>query len=125
MIQCSKFAGPNIPQQLMHDMYEIKMSDGFLDMDNGGQWRPGKEEREKFQGTILPVGDKDLIYIDAGTYNHTSRKIYTNGYALQINGKVYDPQDNVTYIVKQELGYNSIHPLKRYLINKKEGTAER
>lgn len=125
MNRFSKFARPKIPTQLMHDMYEIKMSDGFLDMDNGGQWRPGKEEMVKFQGIVLPVGDKDLIYIDAGAYAHTSRKIYTNGHALQVNGKVYDPQDGITYTVKQELDYNSIHPLKRYLVDKKEGTEQR
>lgn len=125
MIQSAKFAGPKIPQQLLHDMYEIKMSGGFLDMDNGGQWRPGKEERVKFQGAILPVGDKDLIYIDAGAYTKTSRKIYTNGYLLDINGKVYDPVTGAAYTVKQELGYNSIHPLKRYLVDKKEGAAQR
>lgn len=124
-MKLSKFATPMIPQSLMHNMYEIIMSGGKYDMDHGGQWHPGEECRVNFQGVVLPVGDKDLIYIDAGAYTKTSRKLYTNGYALKVNGKVYDPQDETIYIVKQELGYNSIHPMRRYLIDEKEGAAQR
>ena len=36
---------------------------------------------------------------------------------------MYDPEGNMSYTVKQELGYNSIHPQKRYLIEAK-GKAE-
>ncbi|MDE7331212.1 MAG: hypothetical protein K2O16_03075 [Lachnospiraceae bacterium] len=125
MIPFSKLTAPTIPDCLMHNMQEIKMTGGSYDMENGGQWRPGKEERETFKGVVLPVGDKDLIYIDAGAYTKTSRKIYTNGHRLQINGRVFDPQDGTTYVVKQELGYNSIHPLRRYLVDGKEGTAQK
>lgn len=125
MIPFSKFATPMIPGCLMHEMQEIMMSDGHYDMKNGGQWRPGNEDRKMFKGVVLPVGDKDLAFIDAGTYTKTSRKIYTNGHRLQINGKVFDPQDGTTYIVKQELGYNSIHPLRRYLVDTKEGAAQK
>lgn len=125
MIPFSKFMAPAIPECLMHEMQEIQMSGGYYDMKNGGQWHPGNENRKTFKGVILPVGDKDLILIDAGAYTRTSRKIYTNGYRLPINGKVFDPQDGTTYIVKQELGYNSIHPLRRYLVDTKEGTAQK
>ena len=45
-----------------------------------------------------------------------SEKIYTNGHALQVGAQVYDPDTDTTYTVTQELGHNSIHPMKRYLV---------
>ncbi len=125
MIQFSKFAAPMIPDAMMHDMYELIKTGGKYSAENGGQWIPGDERREKFQGVIFPVNDKDLMYAEAGAYTQYSRKVYTNGYNLEVGGKIYDPQDGILYVVKQELGYNSIHPMKRYLIDSDGGVAER
>lgn len=125
MIQFSKFAAPLIPDGMMHDMYELAKAGGTYSPENGGQWVPGDEEKVRFRGVILPVNDKDLMYAEAGAYTQYSRKVYTNGHTLGVGGKIYDPQDGVTYVVKQELGYNSIHPIKRYLIDSDGGVAER
>lgn len=125
MPRFSRFTGPNIPGQLMHDMYELRSTGGKHDMKNGGQWVPGSVERKRFKGVVLPVNDKDLMYMEGGTYTQNSRKVYTNGYSLEVGEKIYDPQDGSTYTVKQELGYNSIHPIKRYLIDSKGGAAEK
>ena len=73
---------------------------------------------------ILPVSNKDLMREDIGTYGKNSQKVYTNGFSLEIGGKIYDPAEDRTYTVTQELGYNSIHPLKRYLIERKEEAEE-
>ncbi len=116
---------PMIPGGLLHEMYELKKSGGHYDYEHGGQWVPGGEERIPFQGAVLPIGSKDLEREFIGAYTRTSQKIYTNGYAMQAGTRVYDPQENITYTVTQELGHNSIHPMKRYLIDAKEGSAER
>lgn len=109
---------PQIPRALMHTMYQIK-SGGQYDQQAGGQWAPAKEERIAFQGVVLPVSDKDLQRTPTGTYSKDSEKIYTNGYALIVGGSVYDPQSDMTYTVTQELGHNSIHPMKRYIVEAK------
>lgn len=116
---------PMIPIGLLHEMYELKKSGGHYDYKNGGQWVPGNEERIPFQGVVMPVGSKDLQRDLIGSYTATSQKVYTNGYAMQTGTRIYDPQDDTTYTVTQELGHNSIHPMKRYLIDTKEGASER
>ncbi|RJW41951.1 hypothetical protein [Anaerobutyricum hallii] len=123
MIEAFAYARPEIPEGLFHDMYDIRRKGGFYDSNNGGQWVPGEEERLPFQGVILPVSSKDLIRENIGTYSLYNQKVYTNGYSLAVGAQVYDPMEDITYTVKQELGHNSIHPQKRYLIEAK-GEAE-
>ena len=110
-----RMAQPTIPRGLMHTMYDLKAGSKF-DQAQGGQWVPGgATERTPFQGAVLPVSDKDLVREITGTMSDHSEKIYTNGYALRVGAQVLDPQTNITYTVTQELGHNSIHPMKRYL----------
>ena len=111
-----RMAQPTIPRGLMHTMYALKAGSKF-DQAQGGQWVPGgATERTPFQGAVLPVSDKDLVREITGTVSDHSEKIYTNGYALRVGAQVLDPQTNITYTVTQELGHNSIHPMKRYLV---------
>ena len=124
MINAFRYAQPKIPSGLMHEMFQIMRSGGHYDPHNGGQWGPGEGDKVPFQGVILPVSNKDLMREDIGTYGKNSQKVYTNGFSLEIGGKIYDPAEDRTYTVTQELGYNSIHPLKRYLIERKEEAEE-
>lgn len=111
-----RMAQPTIPRGLMHTMYDLEAGSKF-DQAQGGQWVPGgATERTPFQGAVLPVSDKDLVREITGTMSDHSEKIYTNGYALRVGAQVLDPQTNITYTVTQELGHNSIHPMKRYLV---------
>ena len=111
-----RMAQPTIPRGLMHTMYDLKAGSKFAQAQ-GGQWVPGgATERTPFQGAVLPVSDKDLVREITGTMSDHSEKIYTNGYALRVGAQVLDPQTNITYTVTQELGHNSIHPMKRYLV---------
>ena len=71
------------------------------------------------------MSDKDIARGITGTSTALSEKIYTNGYVLNVGARVYDPASSTTYTVKQELGHNSIHPLKRYLVEAKGGAAPR
>ena len=97
-------------------MYDLTAGSKF-DQAKGGQWVPGgATERAPFQGAVLPVSDKDLVREITGTVSDHSEKIYTNGYVLRVGAQVLDPQTQITYTVTQELGHNSIHPIKRYLV---------
>lgn len=119
----TKMAQPTIPRGLLHTMYDLKAS-GKYDQAKGGQWVPSAEpSRTPFQGAVLPVSDKDLRRELSGTVTDHSEKIYTNGYALSVGGQVLDPQTGVTYTVTQELGHNSIHPMKRYLVEARKEAA--
>lgn len=118
MIQNIFGAMPTIPTGLMHEMFKINQGKE-LDVDNGGQWMPTRKEDESFQGVILPVGSEDLVRAEGGSTLNCTEKIYTNGFVLDTGAKVYDPQSGHTYTVSQELGHNSLHPMKRYLIERK------
>ncbi len=124
MNEAFQYARPMIPEGLMHGMFDVRRKNGRYDTNNGGQWIPGEEERIPFQGVILPVTSRDLMRENIGTYGVYSQKVYTNGYSLAVGAQMYDPLDDTTYTVRQELGHNSIHPQKRYLIEAKEGAAE-
>lgn len=112
-----------IPEVLLHTMYEIRSGARF-DQANGGQWVPGEESRIPFKGVILPVNNKDLVRDMAGTYVKCTEKVYTNGHMLK-NGAQIEDSDGTRYTVTQELGHHSLHPLKRYLIERKEAAAPR
>lgn len=117
------YAQPMIPGGLLHDMYEIQSGSGFS-QESGGQWVPGENKRITFKGVVLPVNDKDLIRDTGGTFAQCSEKIYTNGHLLRIGARVEDTGGDV-YTVTQELGHNTIHPMKRYLVERKGEAAKR
>ena len=116
-------AQPMIPEVLLHTMHEIQSGSRF-DQANGGQWTPGEERRIAFKGVVLPVSDKDLVRDTAGTYVKCTEKVYTNGKKKKHGAQIED-FDGSRYTVTQELGHNSLHPIKRYLIERKEGAAPR
>lgn len=111
--------GPKIPRALLHDMFEVHTEGGDYDKENGGQWKPGKQVETKFQGAVLPLNNEDLQYMDSGTYTVNAQKVYTNGYTLRIGAQFRDGYDGQLYTVKQELTHGPIHPLKRYMVEKK------
>lgn len=117
------YAQPMIPGGLLHDMYEIQSGSSFS-QENGGQWIPGENKKITFKGVVLPVNDKDLVRDVAGTFTQYSEKIYTNGHPLQIGARVED-SDGKIYTITQELGHNSLHPMKRYLVERKGEATKR
>lgn len=117
------YAQPMIPGGLLHDMYEIQSGSSFS-QENGGQWIPGENKKITFKGVVLPVNDKDLVRDVAGTFTQYSEKIYTNGHPLQIGARVED-SDGKIYTITQELGHNSLHPMKRYLVERRGEAAKR
>lgn len=113
------FGKPLLPRGLLHELIELRAGPPVLDMENGGQWVSGEPERVPFQGCVLPVSEDDWQHAPQGTYTRDSRKIYTNGHALGVGGQVYDPQDGATYTVTGDLDHGVIHPLRRFVAERK------
>ena len=111
--------GPKLPRHLLHTMYEMHTEGGGYDKENGGQWVPGETVETPFQGIVMPLNNEDLQYADSGTYTINAQKVYTNGHTLCVGAQFRDGYDGQVYTVKQELNHGSIHPLKRYMIEKK------
>ena len=115
--------GPMSPPGLMQDVYEIR-SGAVFSQEADGQWIPGDGERIRFKGALLPVTDKELMRDTSGTFTKDQEKIYTNGHAL-MNGSRVETRDGESYTVIQELGHNTIHQMRRYLVEKKGKAGKR
>ena len=122
MVVPFKIAQPMIPGGLLHTMYEVQAG-GHYDQDKGVQWVAGEPVRVPFEGAVLPVSDKDLRRVITVTVSDLIDKIYTNCHSRLVGAQVYDPDSGNTYTVTQELGHNSIHPMKRYLVEARTGAA--
>ena len=68
--------------------------------------------------------DKELMRDTSGTFTKDQEKIYTNGHAL-MNGSRVETRDGESYTVIQELGHNTIHQMRRYLVEKKGKAGKR
>lgn len=114
-----KFGQPQLPRGILHDMQELRAGDPTYDAENGGQWTGGQVERVTFKGCVLPVSEDDWRTAPQGTFTQNSRKVYTNGHALRVGGEVYDPEDGETYTVTGDLNHGSIHPIRRFVVERK------
>ena len=114
-----------LPQCILHTLTEIRAPAPTYDVENGGQWVAGTPERIDFEGCVLPVSEDDWKTAAEGTYTANSRKIYTNGHVLRIGGQVYDPQDSATYTVRGDLDHGVIHPLRRFVADRKGEAASK
>lgn len=93
---------------------------GSIDYTNGGQYTPGAIESIPFGGAVLPLTDEDLRYAPQGTYAADARKLYTDGYFLEIGAQV--DVDGIVYTVTGSRDYGHIGTLKRYIIERKGTT---
>jgi hypothetical protein len=121
----TQFGQPMLPKSIMHTLEELRAPTPEYDPENGGQWVTDDKEVERisFQGAVLPVSEEDIKKAPQGTYTKDSRKVYTNGHDLQIGSQVYDPKDGATYHVTGDLNWGSIHPMRRYAVERKGATA--
>jgi len=111
---------PMIPAGLLHDLIDIQPGTGHYDADNGGQWVQDTPPVEvTFKGVVLPINNEDWQQDTTGTYTVNSQKLYTNGHSLRPGQQVRDTIDGTVYTVKQELQHNSLHSMRRYVIEAK------
>jgi hypothetical protein len=113
-----------IPAFLLRPMSVQRRSGGFYDKERGGQWTEGgKLEIVPFLGSLLPMSNKDLLLAAQGAYTVNQQKIYTNGFELRA-GETVTASDGKEYRVFTELDHTHIHPLRRYIVEGKEGSEE-
>lgn len=111
---------PMIPAGLLHNLIDIQPGTGHYDADNGGQWVQDTPPVEvTFKGVVLPINNEDWQQDTTGTYTVNSQKLYTNGHSLRPGQQVRDTIDGTVYTVKQELQHNSLHSMRRYVIEAK------
>ena len=113
------FGKPMLPRGILHELVELRAGPGGYDPDNGGQWVRSEPERIPFQGVVLVVSEDDWQKAPQGTCTRNSRKIYTTGHALGVGSRVYDPESGATYTVTGDLDHGAIHPLRRFVAERK------
>ena len=111
---------PEIPGVIMRDMYRIDTCGGEYDRENGGHFSRGRERKVRFKGALLPLSEKDLRRLPQGTVTANQKKIYTNGFSLNV-GSMVQASDGLRYTVIRELEYDGIHGMRRYVVERKGG----
>ena len=102
------FGKPMLPRGILHELVELRAGPGGYE-----------PERIPFQGVVLVVSEDDWQKAPQGTFTRNSRKIYTNGHALGVGSRVYDPESGATYTVTGDLDHGAIHPLRRFVAERK------
>ena len=108
---------PKLPDWTQQPCTELRYPEPVYDAEHGGQYRRGMPEEIAFRGALLPLSEKDLQYAPQGTSARDSRKLYTE-HALLLSSEIIT--GNERYSVTAELAYGGLHPLRRYILKRKE-----
>lgn len=116
------YSTPRLPRALLHILTASKRA--FVrDLDHGGQSKPVDEPAVTFWGVVLPLSNKDWKQLPEGSYTENSQKLYTDELVDISPGNIIrDTYDGQQYTVITELNHNSIHPMRRFLV---EGVAKK
>lgn len=109
---------PKLPNWTQQSCTELRYPEPVYDAEHGGQYRRGAPEEIAFHGALLPLSEKDLQYAPQGTSARDCRKLYTE-HALLLSSEVIT-DGNEHYSVTAELAYGGLHPLRRYILKRKE-----
>lgn len=115
-------SAPRLPRALLHilTVYDRQF---VRDPDNGGQYKPCETVAATFWGIVMPLSNKDWKQLPEGSYTENSQKLYTDDpIEIKPGQIVRDTYDGQTYTVKTELSHNTIHPMRRYIV---EGVAKK
>lgn len=107
-------ATPRLPRALLHT---LTLMERTFEKEPGGQSRPVEVSTTSFQGVVLPLSNQDWKQLPEGSYTVNTQKLYTDDpVTIQPGQVITDTYDGQQYTVKQELSHNSIHPMRRYLV---------
>ncbi|MBO6292704.1 MAG: hypothetical protein J6N51_10700 [Selenomonas sp.] len=110
------YATPRLPRALLH-ILTVSNRTFVRDPANGGQSKPVDEPIASFWGIVMPVSDKDWKQLPEGSYEENTQKLYTDDPVdIQPGHIIRDTYDGQLYTVKQELNHNTIHPMRRFLV---------
>ncbi|APC82245.1 hypothetical protein NPD12_3776 (plasmid) [Clostridium botulinum] len=102
---------------LKKDLVTKIVTEGYYDRDTG-EYIEGKEEVINFKGAILPLSERDLKFLEDGTYSVDDIKLYTNK-ILKSNTIVHDGDKQ--YKIYSIIDYGIINEdFKRYYMKRVE-----
>ncbi len=109
-------AAPRLPRALLHTLTFTKRT--FInDPERGGQSIPIDEEVTSFRGIVMPLSNKDWEQLPEGSFTQNSQKLYTDDpVKIEPGDIIQDSYDGQRYTVKCELSHNTIHPMRRYIV---------
>lgn len=107
---------PRLPRALLH-VLTVSQRVFVRDPEHGGQSKPVDELIASFWGIVMPIANKEWRQLPEGVFTSDTQKLYTDetvdikpGYIIR------DTYDGQLYTVTQELDHNSIHPMRRFLV---------
>ena len=105
---------PRLPRILLHPLVVYEKTS---ELGPGGQFRLVTKAVSIFNGIVMPLSNEDWKLLPEGFYTKNSQKLYTDGPAILKPGQtILDTYDVQKYTVKTALAHNSIHPMRRYII---------
>ncbi|NEZ47785.1 hypothetical protein FDF74_11395 [Clostridium niameyense] len=108
-----------ILESFKKDLITYTIADGYFDREKGEYIKSEKKEIT-FKGAILPLSEKDLKYLEEGSYSLDDVKLYTN-ISLQNNSYVTDIVEKKHYKIYGVREYNIIDStFKRYYMKRVE-----
>lgn len=105
---------PRLPRALLHPIiaYEQVSEPG-----PGGQFKKITKAVSVFNGAVLPLSNEDWKLLPEGSYTQNAQKLYTDGPVTLKPGQIVrDTFDGQRYTVKTMLAHNSLHPMRRYIV---------
>ena len=107
---------PKLPRALLH-ILTVSNRTFVRDVANGGQSRPHDEVVASIWGAVLPLSNLDWKLLPEGTYTQNSQKLYTDDLVEIKPGQlIRDTYDGQQYTVLSELAHNTIHPMRRFIV---------
>ncbi len=106
---------PRLPRALLHILVAYNRT--FMRDGPGGQSRPVDKITASFLGVVMPLSNEDWKLLPEGGYTQNSQKLYTDSFVEIKPGQIIrDTYDGQAYTVKTELDHNSIHPMRRFIV---------
>jgi hypothetical protein len=111
-----KFPAPKLPRALLH-ILTVSNRTFVHDAASGGQSKPIDTTVASFWGAVLPLSNKDWKQLPEGSFTQNSQKLYTDDPVSISPGQIImDTYDGQRYTVKTELAHNTIHPMRRFIV---------
>lgn len=93
-----------------------EISPGYYNDD--GEYVEGQKNSYLFKGALLPLSEKDLQFLEDGSYSIDDQKLYTD-LEIKSNTIITDVENSNTYKVYALRGYNIIDKdFKRYFMKR-------
>ena len=113
------FGFAKLPRGLLKTMVHIKRTGG--DYGENGKYVKGSEVRTDFKGVLLPLTEKDLKYVESGTYTTSDYKLY-----CEVD---FETNEQIEYLskvwtIQEPRDYLEMGSFRRYIVRRVGETGE-